>query len=160
MEFSIVLVQRADWNLLKEIRLESLLLEGINFGSNYIKEQSYQECEWVNFIGERDKRAFFFLKNEAEIIGLTGIIRDQKDLEMGHLIASYIKAPYRRKGLSKLLFEARLNWARQNGLNNVAVSHRESNINSEKAIKNSGFGFTHSTEKYGRTTCLKRKFII
>jgi GNAT superfamily N-acetyltransferase len=147
--YSIVHLNPDDWQILKKIRLEALSLEPQAFGSNFEKESSYDENKWREFIGEplSKDRAIFILINGDNVIGLTGIVRSKENLEDAVLIASYIQKQYRGKGLSKILYEARIDWARRNSFSGVIVSHRQSNIASKMANQKFNFQYTGSADK-------------
>ena len=128
-----------EWDIFKKIRLEALLADPQFFGASFEKEAEYGEDKWREFIGNPNDRAMFILKNNDDVIGLTGIIRSRDNLQEANLIASYIRKEYRGLGLSKKFYIARLDWARKNKFSSVLVSHRESNIASKMA--NQKFGF-------------------
>lgn len=140
-------LEQDDWQLLKAIRLEALSLEPNSFGSNYQKEAPYEEQEWRAFVGNGKDRAIFVLKGDDEVIGVTGIVRSGEQQQEAVLIASYIRREHRGKGLSRLLYEARLNWASRNNFSSVIVSHRESNIASKMANQKFDFQYTGEEDK-------------
>lgn len=146
-EYSVQQLSKDDWQILKEIRLEALSLDPQAFGSNFERESSYDEVRWREFIGMSTDRAFFILKDGSVVIGLTGIIRSREEPEEAILIASYIRKEYRRIGLSLMLYEARLNWAKTENLSAVIVSHRESNRASKMANQKFGFQYTGEQNK-------------
>jgi GNAT superfamily N-acetyltransferase len=146
-QYSIQQLSKDDWQVLREVRLEALLLDPQSFGSNYEREAAYDEVRWSEFIGVPHDRAFFLLKDGPVAIGLTGIIRSREEPDEAMLIASYIRNEYRRFGLSVLLYEARLNWAKTERISAVIVSHRESNLASKMAIQKFGFQYTHEQNK-------------
>ena len=62
--------------------------------------------------------------------------------ETAILAMSFIEAEYRGKGLSRLMYQARLDWVRaQSQFKRVVVSHRESNEASRRA--NQAFDFQY-----------------
>lgn len=146
-EYTIRRAQTDDWQLLKDIRLEALQLEANKFGSTFEKESVYDEDKWKEFIGDGKSRAMFLLQYDENVIGLTGIVQTKENPEELAMIASYIRNEHRGKGLSKMLYEARLNWAKEQKYKSIIISHRESNIASKKANQKFGFTFTHTEEK-------------
>jgi RimJ/RimL family protein N-acetyltransferase len=58
------------------------------------------------------------------------------------MVASYIKPPYRRQGLTRLLYEARIQWAKeQNDIHTLIMHHRSDNEISRKAHQKFKFEF-------------------
>jgi RimJ/RimL family protein N-acetyltransferase len=140
--FSISRLQGADFHEFKSIRLEALQRVPEVFGATYEEESKLSDQEWIARL-ENKGSAFFALKYRGEIVGVTGILTNRDDPSQGILIASYIREEHRLKGGSELLYEARLQWARERGLKEVIVSHRASNEASKNANKKHGFICTH-----------------
>jgi len=131
-----------DVQLYKNIRLEALQSEPSFFGSNYAREAAFTEEEWLSRINNNSSACFGLFYNE-ELIGLTGIYIDPDNAALGQLAQSYIRKEFRGKGLSALLYDARIAWARDRGLNSLQVGHRENNIASKRANQHHGFKYTH-----------------
>ena len=77
-----------------------------------------------------------------EAVGLTGMVQDRRDEtgQTGGLVMSYLQPPYRGRGLSRLLYQARLDWAiAQTNWTTLVVSCRAGNEASRRA--NQTFGF-------------------
>ena len=130
-----------DWALFRDMRLFALKTEPGKFSSNYDLESAFPEQEWRDRLSS-PVRAFFGLFKDGHLAGITGIARVDQDIQSPEmvLIASFLKPDYRRQGLSRMFYEARLDWAaKQPGVKKVIVSHRESNVASERA--NQAFGF-------------------
>lgn len=89
----------------------------------------------------------FGLFHDNDLVGMTGIVCHKDDPEKAALIASYIRPEHRGKGLSSLLYEARLDWAKANRIKAVTVSHRISNMPSMAANQRFGFRYTHAKSK-------------
>ena len=132
-----------DLELFKAIRLEALLKEPHLFGSTFERESSMSDEEWLRKL-RGPSCAYFILSLGQEDVGLTGILTSRENPKHAILIASYIRQEHRRKGGSDFLYEARLEWARKNGFEEVIVSHRSSNEASKRANQRHGFEYTHS----------------
>lgn len=130
----------ADKEAYKQIRLESLLKEPSVFGSNYAREAAFAEGEWSNRLNNTDS-ASFGLYDKDMLIGTTGVIATGPGTAL--LIASYIREEYRGKGLSALLYQARIAWAKEKGIKSIIVSHRKSNTASKAANQHFHFQYTH-----------------
>lgn len=132
-----------EWQALKAIRLEALKNEPGNFGANYADNLALPDEKWQERLQQSDQK-FFALVHDNEIVGMTGAYLKTPDEVV--LIASYIRAAHRGKSLSRLLYEARINWARDAGAKAVIVSHRKTNLASMRANQNFGFTFTHEKD--------------
>jgi RimJ/RimL family protein N-acetyltransferase len=132
-----------DWLIFKQIRLEALQQAHGVFGGSYEKESQHPDDYWQERISD-PLSAYWGLFHDNEIIGLTGARAYDTDI---FLVASYIRAEHRKKGLSTLYYRARIDWAKENGYKKVIVSHREDNIASKKANQNFGFVYTHTEPK-------------
>jgi RimJ/RimL family protein N-acetyltransferase len=95
----------ADYDALREIRLEALRLHPENFGSDYDYEASFNREQWLarlataasfgGFVDDKLGGIVVFARPPGTKIGHTG--------ELG---AMYVRAAYRGKGLSDALLEA------------------------------------------------------
>lgn len=141
--YSIRIFLPADIELYKAMRLEALQLEPRMFSSNYEREAAFSGEQWMARI-EGAKSACFGLFYGDELIGLTGIVIDWDDDSLAHMTQSYIRSDHRGKGLSRLLYEARLQWASAKpGLKTLRIGHRESNIISKSANQHFGFNYAY-----------------
>jgi RimJ/RimL family protein N-acetyltransferase len=83
-------------------------------------------------------------------IGITGVAVDRDDPSKRTAIfwGSWLKPDYRGRGLSKLMYEKRIEWARAHAtVRRIVVSHRASNEASKHANQKHGFIFMRSHEK-------------
>lgn len=129
-----------EWKLLRDKRLEALKSDSGVFLRNYDAEAAYGDERWINVIRLKDGKVFG-LWHGVKLIGITGVFRDEHDAsgKSAKLGMSYIERAYRGRGLSRLLYEARIEWARANGFERIIVSHRDGNEVSRRA--NAAFGF-------------------
>lgn len=141
-EYSIRLFLPEEADQYKAIRLEALALEPGNFGNSHAMEAAMTDEEWLERLTSPNMGRFGLYHN-GELIGLTAIIQDKDKPEEAYMTQSYIRKEHRGKGLSKMLYEARLNWAKEHGLKYLVIGHRESNISSKAANQKFGFRFTH-----------------
>ncbi len=147
--FSVLQLQEENWNELREIRLNALQTDLAVFSSNLEKESGYKEKDWRKRLENKDA-GIFALYEEKRPIGMAGIALDKSDFERvsAKLWGSWIRPEYRLKGLSNLLFQARIDWATQHPhCRIITVSHRASNLASQKSILKYGFIYTHTHTK-------------
>jgi RimJ/RimL family protein N-acetyltransferase len=136
-----------DWELFRTIRLRALADTPQFFGASYAQEIQFSEQQWQERVHQHNRIAHFGLFADKHIIGLTGIVLDRDDPSdrTALLIASYILPTYRRRGLSDLLYQARINWAKRHPtVEKIVVSHRFDNEASRRANQRHGFVYTHS----------------
>ncbi len=97
--------------------------------------------EWESTIRGPAHRVFG-LFDAGRLIGITAVFawREDPSGESAILAMSFILPEYRGRGFSRLLYKARLDWARTVvQFKRVVVSHRESNERSRRAIERHGF---------------------
>jgi len=125
---------KADWEDYQVIRLEALKAHPEYFCPSR-DETKFQKADWHESILNKNG-AIFGLYEEDIIIGLTGIIRENNDpnSNKAYMVMSYIREGHRSKGFSKLLYSARIHWAKnQNNLKTLIIEHRDDNLASQKA---------------------------
>ncbi|WP_164723269.1 GNAT family N-acetyltransferase [Chryseobacterium aureum] len=128
-----------EWPLYKKMRLEALKNEPAMFRVTTPPEVDLNDNDWKERLDL--PRAVFGLYYNDILIGITSIILlNKKEAYLGQ---SYIIKEHRGKGLSSLLYNSRIAWAKNMNLNQLLVSHRESNVASKAANQNFGFIYTH-----------------
>ncbi len=131
--------EASDWAFYKTMRLEALQLHQDVYGTSYDDMASRTDAEWQDIVSQ-DNSAFFGLFDGDQIIGIGGVFTQDASTRTGMLIAGYIRKEYRGQGLSRFLYQARIDWARQSGLfDRLLIGHREGNEASRRA--NQAFGF-------------------
>jgi GNAT superfamily N-acetyltransferase len=131
----------------KAMRLEALQLAKGMFGNSHEYEAAFTPEQWLARVNN-PSGACFGLYYGDELIGITGIVvTDTGKPEEAYMTQSYIRAAFRGKGLSKILYEARFNWARNHGIKTLKIGHRRSNLSSKAANQRYGFQYTHAEER-------------
>jgi RimJ/RimL family protein N-acetyltransferase len=146
MNFTTKHLSSEDWQLFRNIRLEALKTEPGVYAASYDEMKDMEDDFWIDRLADSNW-AYFGLYDGDKLVGLSGIMRNVDDRDEAELIASYIRKEYRGKGLSKLFYAARIEWARAKGIKKLIISHRESNTASRQANQNFGFRFTHSVPR-------------
>lgn len=136
----------ADVDEYKRIRLEALEKEPGMFGNSHAMEAAMPHEDWVNRI-VNPKHARFGLYCNKELIGLTAIIIDAENPAEAYMTQSYIRKEHRGKGLSALLYDARIAWAKAKGVKLLTISHRKSNLASKAANQKYGFVYHHTDSR-------------
>lgn len=129
-----------DWEANREIRLEALASHPGNYFTSLAEAEARTEADWRAMLTNPALVVFGLYDGDA-LAGLTAAYiadGDPGGRTMG-LAMSYIRPAWRGRGLTALLYAARLGWARERGMTRVIVSHRASNTPSRKAIERHGF---------------------
>jgi GNAT superfamily N-acetyltransferase len=128
----------------KSMRLEALQLDCGMFGNSYEYEAGFPQEQWLARVNNPNG-ACFGLYYGDELIGITGVVvTDEEKPGEAYMTQSYIRRVYRGKGLSKLLYEARMEWAKAHQIKYLKIGHRASNHASRSANQHYGFIYTHS----------------
>lgn len=138
-----------DWAILQNVRLTALQSDPNSFGSWYANEAHKTEADWRKQLEFADG-AIFGLFDGDTAIGMTGVAVDRNDPSKtrGVLWGSWIHPDYRGKGLSKLLYEARIGWAKAHPTMEILmVSHRAHNTASKFANQKHGFVYKKTESK-------------
>lgn len=149
MNISIRQIDKNDWQEFREIRLKALQSDPKVFGSNYEREIKFSNQEWKDWCGAKNQAIFFILVDENPI-GITGIFipQDTDEKIKAVLWGSWLESDYRRQGISELMYQARIDWAKQQPeLKIIEVSHRESNVASKFANQKHGFKLVKEESK-------------
>jgi RimJ/RimL family protein N-acetyltransferase len=153
--FSLRQFEESDWQNYRSIRLEALKTHP-TFFSPSVDEFKLQESDWRNRLINKNN-GIFGLYLDAELIGLTGIVRDRVEVDKAHLVMSYVREKYRNKGLSRVLYETRIAWARNQGnIKKLVLDHNENNIPSRRAHQKFGFKLVKEYEEVSPTGELRK----
>jgi len=137
----------ADVHIYKAIRLEALQTEPGMFGNSYDMEAAMPSSAWQERVIDRGA-ARFGLYHGNELVGTASVVVVNKDIPYeGYMTQSYIKRSYRGMGLSQMLYDARIRWAREHGITQLIIGHRRINEASRRANQRNGFIYTHSEPK-------------
>lgn len=140
---------RADeWAVAKDVRLRGLKTDPLSFGSHYAKEIDYDDARWQARLADPTGVIFGVFDGDT-CIGATGVHLWKEDPSgrTALLWGSWLQPDYRGRGLSVLMYQARLAWARAHPtVEKIVVSHRESNHASRAANQKHGFIFTHQQD--------------
>ncbi|HEY8559992.1 MAG TPA: GNAT family N-acetyltransferase [Pyrinomonadaceae bacterium] len=149
MNISIRQLNPDDWRRFSAIRLKALQSDPLVFGSNYEAESKFAEADWRRRLAAEDSAIFMLFAGEKPI-GITGVSvwRDDPANKTAIFWGSWLAPEFRRRGLSKLMYETRLEWVRARpNFERIIVSHRASNVASKYANQKHGFVFTRAHEK-------------
>ena len=137
----------SDWAVLKSIRLESLTRHPDLFQPTR-DEFAFTDMDWRERLTATRGRTFGLFSG-TDPIGISTIVREgnQSRATRALLVGSYIRPEHRRKGFSRLFYDARIAWAREQGdIGTLVVEAREDNIASHSAHQHFGFYFVRDKE--------------
>ena len=130
-----------DWETFRHIRLRALREHPDAYLGSYQQSAARTERAWMEMLDGKGKCIFGLFDGE-KIIGLAAIFtsRDDPSCQSGVLAMDYIDPLYRGRRLSRLLYQARIDWAKQHPrFTRLVVCHREGNEASRRA--NQSFAF-------------------
>jgi RimJ/RimL family protein N-acetyltransferase len=130
-----------EWAAFRDFRLQALKAAPGVFGSSYQAEVTMTAEEWQRTVTGPGHQVFALFDGE-DLIGITAAFtwREDPSGETALLGMSFILPEYRGRGLSRLLYETRLDWIRKHAqFKRVVVFHRQSNEASRRANQRHGF---------------------
>jgi len=148
-QFNIRALGVGDLDAFREMRLRALREHTGFFGVHPDEAAASPDSYWEETLDGRGKQVFG-LFDDARMIGITAVFTDREDPsgETAFLAMSYILPEYRGRKLSRLLYQARIDWAKaQPPFKRIVVSHRTDNESSRRANQAFGFKYTGSKEK-------------
>lgn len=135
----------ADWQALRELRLQALRNAPGMYFSNYAAEVGHPDTHWIALATGDEEHQLFGLFDGERLVGITAVFVDRDD-PSGHTAAlgmSYVSPDCRGCGHGAMLYDARLAWARARPqFARAVVGHRRSNVASRRLIERFGFRWT------------------
>jgi RimJ/RimL family protein N-acetyltransferase len=132
-----------DWKTFRQIRLRALREHPDVYTGSYKETAARTESEWMELLDGKEKCIFGLFDGDS-IIGLAAVFRSREDPsgQSGVLAMDYIDPLYRGRRLSRILYQARIDWAKQHRpFRRLLISHREGNEASRRANQSFGFKF-------------------
>lgn len=123
--FTIKKLSAEDWEILKAIRIESVKVHNDVFAPS-IDPELLSDQEWKSRLSNPNSVSFVLLDGDGNAVGLTGIY--MPDPYVGHMVSTYINNENKGKGLSSMLYEARIEWAKNHPtLKKLILGQRQCN---------------------------------
>jgi GNAT superfamily N-acetyltransferase len=133
----------SEWKMFRDLRLHALKSEPGVFESTYAQAATRSEADWRALLAP-EKQQIFGLFNGDKLIGISAVFTSRNDEATAQLVMHFILPEYRGKKLSRLFYEAGLDWARSRKIfRRVIVAARASNTPSLGAMTAAGFQPTH-----------------
>jgi RimJ/RimL family protein N-acetyltransferase len=144
--FTVRALLPAEWERFRDLRLRALKMHPGFYAMTYEQSVRIEPERWQALLDGDGKRIFGLFQSD-ELIGITAVFthRDDPTGQTGMLAMSFIVPEYRGRGLSHLLYKARIEWAQeQKHFIRLITSHREGNEPSRRA--NQAFHFKLTTK--------------
>lgn len=140
MSIAIRPLRPAEWTRLRDLRLKALAESPGNFFATLADARDGPQGRWLEML-ESDDGVIFVLFDGDAPIGLTAVYVDRAipERDTAGLGMTWIEPAYRGQGLSRLIYRARVAWAREMGMRRIIVSHRDGNEPSRRAMLAAGF---------------------
>ena len=138
-------LEPCEWKALPDFRLAALGSAPGFFLGSLDEEVNWSPEDWQRTIKGPAHQVFGLFDQEI-LIGITAAFTWRGDTRgrTAVLAMSFVLPHYRGRGLSRLFYEARLAWIRdQPQFRRIVVSHRASNEASRHAIQKRGFVHTN-----------------
>ena len=129
-----------DWQDLKDIRLYALQESPNAFGGSYDEAIEFDDDKWRSYFAYKEgKSVLYGLYDGCKIVGLGNARISNNTPLKSHFYMGYIHPLYRGLGLSRKLYQARIEWSENNKATEIEVNNRESN--KAATAMNQSFGF-------------------
>ena len=139
-----------DWQDYKSIRLHALKEHPGVYFADYDETVKLPDSFWQEPL-DSDHAVVFGIYDGDNMIGLAGVFtwREDPTGKTAIFAMDFIHRDYRGKGLTKLLYQARLEWvrARTAQFDKAAIGHRAGNEASRRAI------ISHDFKLVGKEIC-------
>jgi len=133
----------SEWERLRDFRLHALQSAPGLFETTYSQAVARSEADWRALLSPEYQQVFGLFDRD-KLVGITAVFTSRDDPATAQLAMSFILPEYRGQKLSRLLYRARLDWARgRQTFRRIVVGVRESNAASTAAIRSAGFQRTH-----------------
>lgn len=142
-----------DWQVVRDLRLRALLDTPENFWAEHAEEVEKDEGWWRGLIEEE---AWFVAYDGDRPVGITAGIRDDESPETRRqLIAMWVPAEDRRRGVAGLLIDAVAAWARDGGADVLELYVTSTNEAGFLVYEGAGFRRTGVTYPHRRDPALR-----
>jgi RimJ/RimL family protein N-acetyltransferase len=133
----------SEWELFRDFRLHALQAAPGLFETTYAQAAARSEGDWRALLAP-ERQQIFGLFDGDKLVGMTAVFTSKDNPATAQLAMSFILPDYRGRKLSRLLYRARIDWARsRKTFRRIIVGVRASNAASTGAMRAAGFQPTH-----------------
>ena len=139
--YSVRTLTTDDLQIFKTIRIQAIHEHPEAFLDTPEKATNRKDDEWRS-IFEGQNKCLFGLFYHDKLVGIGSVFQPDPHINSGHLAMGYITQDHRGKGLSGMLYKARIEWTRNNtDFENLTICHRKGNEASRRAMLKFGFEY-------------------
>jgi ribosomal protein S18 acetylase RimI-like enzyme len=124
-----------DWKIYRDLRLTALTNDALAYGSTVERERQFGEAD---FRARLEQRAMFAACVGDHDVGLVGGV-DFDQSGVADLISMWVAPEARRQGIGDALVRTVLDWARDQGFDQVELWVTEGNDSAERLYARHGF---------------------
>jgi ribosomal protein S18 acetylase RimI-like enzyme len=124
-----------DWKIYRDLRLAALTMDAFAFGSTVDRERQLGEAD---FRARLEQRAMFAARVGDQYVGMVGGV-DFDQAGAADLISMWVALEARRQGIGDALVRAVLDWARDQGFEQMKLWVTEGNDPAERLYARHGF---------------------
>jgi ribosomal protein S18 acetylase RimI-like enzyme len=124
-----------EWKIYRDLRFAALTNDAIAFGSTVERERQFGEAD---FRARLEQRAMFAARVGDHYVGLVGGV-DFDQAGVADLMSMWVAPEARRRGIGDALVRAVLDWARDQGFDQVELWVTEGNDSAERLYSRNGF---------------------
>lgn len=143
-EIEVRLTIEEDWEILKTVRLESLLDSPDVFSATYAIVEKYSESEWRDRAAHKTKYQYILAIKDTQAIGIVGGI--QNSAPDFNLVAMWVNPKFRGKGIADILISTIKELAISKGHNRIVLSVSPGNSRAVDVYSRHGFVFISEWE--------------
>lgn len=121
---SIRTIRPDEWRTYRDLRLRALADSPDAFGSTLAAEESRPDTEWSSRLESAADSRWnlpLFAESGGEPVGLAWGRIERSSPDVANLYQMWVAADYRGRGIGQMLLEAVIAWARQAGVQQLAL---------------------------------------
>ena len=138
MKFLVRELVPEDATTLREIRLETLQHYGDLFSKLYEEEKKKSLDYWTDQATEKLERCYFGLFDEDKMIGVNAARLWEENPKLALGWGNFLRPEYRGQRVAKLLYQARMNWVEESGLDGLIVYLLDGNVRPTEIFNKQG----------------------
>ena len=138
-ELVIRLTEEEDWEILKKVRLESLLDSPDVFLATYDAAEKYSELQWRDRASHKTQYQYILAIEGTRAVGMIGGTKNPA-LEF-NLVAVWVNPEFRGKGIADFLIAAMKKLAISKGHSRIVLSVSPDNLRAVSFYSRHGFVF-------------------
>jgi ribosomal protein S18 acetylase RimI-like enzyme len=143
-------IEEVDWRALRVVRLRALADSPDAFGSTLEREARFGDADWQEWARRAaaggDETCLLAWIEEEPVGIVAAYVEDGRDHV--HLIAMWVEAGARRRGLGRQLVEAVVSWSTESGPSKIRLDVMVGNVEARRLYESFGFAPTGRTERY------------